>query len=572
MRKSSAKGALITSAISLLLCFVMLLGTTFAWFTDEVTSTNNKIQAGTLNIDMLVKDVDESTDKFVSVKENKDAIFNYTNWEPGFVMAKNIKVTTSGTLALKYSMSLVPYGEVEELADVVEIYYKAELVENFGRDLEAAGLVKLGTLRDVLDGAEGTVLKDELMPDSNTEDYATIALKMIETAGNEYQGTKIGTTFDINLFATQYTYEEDSFDENYDEDSKYAVIVGKDGVQFEDSGFSFSVPKEAVEDGMDTLVPQIRVDEGVYIIPDSISETLLYKIVTEIDIKGIKENNTAPIVVKYVVPGTEDFLSVEVYHNDEKIDGATYDPATRTVTFTATSFSPYTFIFDIGATVIPEEYTNDEAIKMLTDAEDGAIIDGNGRKITFADNVVNQWSFLIQNGVTFRNMTLSAKGAGSTVMVYGKDKNIKMKNVTFENTSIGKKALEISTNSRKSFVLEDCTIKGKPYVQGDNVTFIRCSFNTNMNLESANNITMKDCTFNVSGAITMNTKLQNILIEDCEFKYTNAIRLYAGMPQPTNVQLINNTYKTTLVDPDTGVDYNGWIEAGAWIEEGNIKN
>ena len=50
MNKKSTKRALLTSIVSLVLCCTMLIGTTFAWFTDTVTSAGNKIQAGNLDV------------------------------------------------------------------------------------------------------------------------------------------------------------------------------------------------------------------------------------------------------------------------------------------------------------------------------------------------------------------------------------------------------------------------------------------------------------------------------------------------------------------------------------------
>ena len=47
------KSALFSSVVALLLCFTMLLGTTFAWFTDSASTSVNKIQAGTLDIQLL---------------------------------------------------------------------------------------------------------------------------------------------------------------------------------------------------------------------------------------------------------------------------------------------------------------------------------------------------------------------------------------------------------------------------------------------------------------------------------------------------------------------------------------
>ena len=48
----TTKKSFLTSLTALILCFVMLLGTTFAWFTDSVTSTGNKIVAGDLDIEL----------------------------------------------------------------------------------------------------------------------------------------------------------------------------------------------------------------------------------------------------------------------------------------------------------------------------------------------------------------------------------------------------------------------------------------------------------------------------------------------------------------------------------------
>ena len=48
--KKSTKRALLVSAMAMVICFTMLLGTTFAWFTDSASSNGNIIKSGTLNI------------------------------------------------------------------------------------------------------------------------------------------------------------------------------------------------------------------------------------------------------------------------------------------------------------------------------------------------------------------------------------------------------------------------------------------------------------------------------------------------------------------------------------------
>ena len=44
------KKALLLSVLMLVVCLSMLLGTTYAWFTDSASSGSNVIQAGTLDI------------------------------------------------------------------------------------------------------------------------------------------------------------------------------------------------------------------------------------------------------------------------------------------------------------------------------------------------------------------------------------------------------------------------------------------------------------------------------------------------------------------------------------------
>ena len=217
----TTKRALISSVLALFLCFAMLLGTTYAWFTDEVTSSNNKIEAGTLKIDLLVRN---ENGEYVSVKESQAPIFNYDRWEPGYTEVANVKVANAGTLALQYGMQIVTEGLVEELmngdvmlSDAIDVYYASkEVIVDDRAALNAAvernELKFVGTLTDVIFG--GSMIKDTLL--ENEEDYATIVLKMRESAGNEYQGLSVGTTFDLKIFASQLAYENDSFDNQYD--------------------------------------------------------------------------------------------------------------------------------------------------------------------------------------------------------------------------------------------------------------------------------------------------------------------------------------------------------------------
>ncbi len=217
-KMKSTKRALLISALSLLLCVSMLIGSTFAWFTDSVTSAGNKIQSGTLEVDLEL--LDKASGEWASLKKSEDPIFTYNKWEPGFIDAKVLKVENEGDLALQWKAKFVSAEEPGILADVIDVYV-CEGAETYpaGRDL--AGYTRRGTLREYLNTLEetsyGTLTP---MGTAGAISYFGIALKMQESAGNDYQDKTIGE-FDIQIVATQVTYEEDSFDDQYDKDATY---------------------------------------------------------------------------------------------------------------------------------------------------------------------------------------------------------------------------------------------------------------------------------------------------------------------------------------------------------------
>ncbi|MBQ9953446.1 MAG: leucine-rich repeat protein [Clostridia bacterium] len=232
-KTKSTKRALLTSALALLLCVSMLIGSTFAWFTDSVTSAGNIIKSGKLDVTMEWKDA-TATGKQLTYKDaSEGAIFNYELWEPGYVEAKNIKISNVGTLALKYHLNIAANGEVSDLADVIDVYFAEGEYTLANRDM--AELTLVGTLSDILDGMPANMAGDL---EADTADTVTIALKMQESAGNKYQDLAIGTDFKVILMATQDNVEFDSFDENYDDievpDKDIKVIDGNTYYYLED--------------------------------------------------------------------------------------------------------------------------------------------------------------------------------------------------------------------------------------------------------------------------------------------------------------------------------------------------
>ena len=216
----STNRALLMSVMALFLCFTMLLGTTFAWFTDSVTSAGNKIMSGTLNIEMYYA---KGTEDPASAEwKNAQGVAIYTAdqlWEPGYTDAKHIKISNEGSLALKYQMAIIPTGEVSKLAEVIDVYlYQTEGVLENATQITARTAIneamKVGTLAEVISKGivHGTL-------EADTDYTTTIVLKMQENANNDYQNLKIGDDFTIRLLATQYTAESDSFDNTYDENA-----------------------------------------------------------------------------------------------------------------------------------------------------------------------------------------------------------------------------------------------------------------------------------------------------------------------------------------------------------------
>ena len=118
----STKRSLLMSALALVMCLSMFVGSTFAWFTDSVTSSNNIIKSGTLEVAMTYADEVGGTYEDAS----KGAIFDYKLWEPGYTQVKYVKLENLGTLALQYKLTVTPNvvnaNEKVKLADVIDVY------------------------------------------------------------------------------------------------------------------------------------------------------------------------------------------------------------------------------------------------------------------------------------------------------------------------------------------------------------------------------------------------------------------------------------------------------------------
>ncbi|MBR2043701.1 MAG: SipW-dependent-type signal peptide-containing protein [Clostridia bacterium] len=343
IKQKSTKSALIVSALALLVCVTMLIGSTFAWFTDSVTSAGNIIKSGTLEVSMDWAAGTEDPSAANWQDASKGAIFNNDKWEPGYVEARHVKITNDGTLALKYQIKIVANGLVSELAEVIDVYYADPAVQIAGRDAIPAAS-KLGTLDVVLDGIDTSAAGELLAGESHT---VTIALKMQEAAGNEYQGKAIGTDFSIQLIATQNTVENDSFDNKYDNSAAYPLVAsGKKALNeelvlpYNESNVEIVVPKEAHEGNYSKVVTYESLTE----------ENGEWTYATDFcaELNGQKVTPVAGVEYKVSLK-LAPFVNIkQVIHNGNLIplSECEYDAFTGIVSFYTDSFSPFEVIYE----------------------------------------------------------------------------------------------------------------------------------------------------------------------------------------------------------------------------------
>jgi predicted ribosomally synthesized peptide with SipW-like signal peptide len=195
----------------------MLIGSTFAWFTDSVTSAGNKIVAGNLDVDLYlwtaegqsVEITNESAPIFGagSIAQNNNA---ETLWEPGKTQVAYLSIKNNGNLDLKYKVAIDVQDVAKELYKVME--YDITPDATFG---------EVNSWTDgsaVTTGINATNANDVVLK-KGEEHFFALSIHMDERAGNEYMDGQVN--FDIKLLATQLTSEFDSFDNQYDKFADY---------------------------------------------------------------------------------------------------------------------------------------------------------------------------------------------------------------------------------------------------------------------------------------------------------------------------------------------------------------
>ena len=227
MKKSTTKMSLVASIAALVLCCAMLIGTTFAWFTDTASTAVNSIQAGKLDIALEMKVNNEwvnAEGKTLSWVKAAGSENEAVLWEPGCTYRlPELRIVNNGNLALKYKIRISGIVGDAELLDVISFTY------GDGIDIDAE--VSLAPLQ----ATEGFIIKGH----------------MSESAGNEYQGLSI-EGIAITVVATQDTFEHDSNGNQYDAGAKYPVLS--------DTEFAEAIASAAAGD-------TITLSSGTFILP-----------------------------------------------------------------------------------------------------------------------------------------------------------------------------------------------------------------------------------------------------------------------------------------------------------------
>ena len=334
--RKSTKRALLGSIMAMVLCLAMLIGATFAWFTDTASTGVNKIQAGNLDVALEMKDAagqwvpaEGKTLDFVKAAAGEQVL-----WEPGCTYTlPELRVVNNGNLALKYKVIITGIQGSAKLNEAIE-----------------------WTIGDVAMGAEQHLAAGE----SNA---FTIKGHMKESAGNEYMNESIDGIA-ITVVATQDTVESDSFDKDYDAGAEYPVVavanVNTNGDTVlkdkeEDHTIQVTVPAGALDEGVQSLkleVVKSAAPAGVQVASTESSQS--YE-VTMKDQNGNAVSTNGTLMTVEMNVG-KNRTALKLYHDGEKMtndigtltdaaDHYVYDAATGYVTMKVSHFSPFTAVF-----------------------------------------------------------------------------------------------------------------------------------------------------------------------------------------------------------------------------------
>ena len=442
--RKSTKRALLGSVMAMVLCLAMLVGATFAWFTDTASTGVNKIQAGNLDVVLEMQNADgkwvSAEGKTLDFVKAADAKGEAILWEPGCTYElPALRIRNNGNLALKYKVAITGINGSAKLNEAIE-----------------------WTIGDVAMGTEQHLAAGE----SNA---FTIKGHMQESAGNEYMNESIDGIA-ITVVATQDTVESDSFDKDYDADAEYPVVavgdVNTDGDTViqdreKDPTVIATIPAGSTDAGKLTLVKtEGQTPANIEIVTGTNAVT------TEVRLEDQNGNKVTAADGKFFTIALQLEKKLNVigfYHSETPLTKAEsaeavkaandtyyYDAATGLLTFSTDDFSPFTVVtsssvFNGGNGTKASPYlvaTGEQALKMenakgyfklvddivVTDeiylSGKTVTVDLNGHSIRleYAAGVKPNNGSVFYIGGKKGNLTINDSSEGQTGAVYGSDK------------------------------------------------------------------------------------------------------------------------------------------------------
>ena len=382
--------ALFQSLVALLLCCSMLIGTTFAWFTDGVTSGNNTIAAGTLDIELEYRDADGNWNE---VNDRTEVLDKEALWEPGYTEVAYLKVTNAGNLALKYALGVGVLKELGSINAAGQPFYLSDYIR-FGV-IESEDEPKYATREDALKAltesqiiSNGPVSSGNQLNENGEERYVTLVVYMPEDVGNAANYATGVTPPEIDLglelVATQAECEADSFGSSYDHgaglkafdfpatriecSTSAGVESNKDntsanGVTLTTKQASAEIPAGVkLENGANVLTLEVTtMDESDANITLEANEAVRS---LDVHVKGIAKDNTVPmaITIKEAAPKGLNMGNYKFYHveNGQTVEMTyvesnadftahnqfKYDPATGDIILYMATFSEVALVAD----------------------------------------------------------------------------------------------------------------------------------------------------------------------------------------------------------------------------------